>query len=433
MFCYPLETTEGKINIDLSIALQFTIGFRLKGRYQAIFHVGVGGIIMYRISELAQELGLSRTTLLYYEKLGLISGQRLSNGYRCYSDRDLQRLRLIQQLHSGGLTLKECKACLEAKVERSVLLERLNQLDQEIAQKQQSRDLLAALLGEKPLNDWHQMLDKVAPDAHIDWLIKQGFSETDAQRLRWLSKDMNTHDSYMADFYRIFDVLERRGPGSEADTLAAMRQIPISASQILEIGCGQGIATQLLAAQYRDAQIIAIDNDEEVIKDLQANHQVYADKVRFECASMTDLPYAGESFDLIWSEGSAYIMGVNNAFKQWRALLTDGGILVLSDLVWATDDPNEATNAFWASEYPDMTTVANRVEQAKAAGYQVIDTFQITDAAWEAYYQPLSQQIAALKDELPDSQAIKDIERELHVYSQRDHQFDYQMFILKKA
>lgn len=31
---------------------------------------------MYRISELAEMLGLSRTTLLYYEKIELIKGQR---------------------------------------------------------------------------------------------------------------------------------------------------------------------------------------------------------------------------------------------------------------------------------------------------------------------------------------------------------------------
>ncbi|ODS05366.1 methyltransferase domain-containing protein [Vibrio scophthalmi] len=387
---------------------------------------------MYRISELAQMLGLSRTTLLYYEKLGLICGQRLSNGYRTYSDMDLQRLRLIQQLHSGGLTLKECKACLEAKVERAVLLERLEHLDQEIAQKQQSRDLLAALLGEASLNQWHETLDKLAPDVHIDWLIKQGFSETDAQRLRWLSKDMNTHDTYMADFYRIFDPLERRGPGSESDTLAALRKVPMKPSQILEVGCGQGIATRLLAQQC-DAQITAIDNDEEAIKALQASNQEHAEQIRFECASMTDLPYAERSFDLIWSEGSAYIMGVENAFKQWRPLLNQGGVLVLSDLVWSTDDANETAKAFWGSEYPDMTTVETRIKQAKAAGYQVVDTFPISDAAWEAYYQPLSQQVAALKDELTNSQAIKDIERELSAYRQRDDQFDYQMFILMKA
>lgn len=55
---------------------------------------------MYKISELAAEVGLSRTALLYYEKQELITGRRLENGYRVYSDRDLQRIRLIQQLQA---------------------------------------------------------------------------------------------------------------------------------------------------------------------------------------------------------------------------------------------------------------------------------------------------------------------------------------------
>ncbi|GAL31353.1 transcriptional regulator MerR family [Vibrio variabilis] len=111
---------------------------------------------MYRISELAAEVGLSRTALLYYEKQDLISGRRLSNGYRVYSDKDVQRVRLIQQLQAGGLTLKECKACLEAKVDRALLQKRLQVLDDEIEQKQRSRDLLAAMLGEGDLKAWHE-------------------------------------------------------------------------------------------------------------------------------------------------------------------------------------------------------------------------------------------------------------------------------------
>lgn len=166
---------------------------------------------MYRISELAELVGLSRTALLYYEKQQLIKGHRLNNGYRVYSDKDLQRIRLIQQLQSGGLTLKECKACLEAKVDRQLLKNRLQELDREIAQKQQSRQLLAALLGEGDLKAWHENVDKVAPDAHLDWLIKQGFTEKEALRLKWLSKDMNEHDTYMADFMKVFETLERWG------------------------------------------------------------------------------------------------------------------------------------------------------------------------------------------------------------------------------
>ncbi|MFA0229477.1 MerR family transcriptional regulator, partial [Vibrio sp. 10N.261.45.A7] len=276
---------------------------------------------MYRISELAELVGLSRSTLLYYGKLGLIEAQRQNNGYRFYSEKDLQRVRLLQQLQAGGLTLKECQACLDAKIERSLLENRLKQLDEELVQKQRSRDLLAAMLGESGLEEWHESMDKLAPDAHLDWLIKQGFDEKQALRLKWLSKDMNEHDQYMADFGAIFEGLERLGPGTAEDTLAAMSQVPFSPKHVLEIGCGKGIATKVLAkalVEYQtDVQITALDNDQPSLDILiqQAQALGLESNLKTVCASMMDLPFEAKSFDLIWSEGSAYIMGVQKALK----------------------------------------------------------------------------------------------------------------------
>jgi DNA-binding transcriptional MerR regulator/ubiquinone/menaquinone biosynthesis C-methylase UbiE len=389
---------------------------------------------MYRISELAELLGVSRTTVLYYEKIGLISGKRLSNGYRNYCEIDVQRLRLIQQLQGGGLTLKECKECLEAKLDRQLLLERLNQLDEEITQKQKSRQLLAALLGESQLTEWHESLDKVAPDAHLDWLIKQGFSEKDALRLKWLSKDMNQHAFYMADFNKVFGSLERWGPGSEKDTLQAFAKVPRKPLTLLEIGCGQGIATTVLA-NHCSANITALDNDEQSLSRLRAKvaKKGLADRVTTVCASMTDMPFETEAFDLIWSEASAYIMGVANALKQWRQLLVSDGVLVLSDLVWSINTPSEDAFNFWNKEYPDMTTAEHRIQQAKAAGYEVLDSFALSDQAWMSYYQPLQSRINELKSEIKDSRALTDLEVECDIYRRRLDEFDYQMFILKKA
>ncbi|SEI85084.1 DNA-binding transcriptional regulator, MerR family [Allopseudospirillum japonicum] len=101
---------------------------------------------MYSISAFAKKVGLSRSTLLYYEQQGLLDSKRQANGYRLYSDQDAQRLYLLQQLQAGGLTLKECKSFLDSKVQRTVLEKRLQQLDEDIAKKQQARALLAALL-----------------------------------------------------------------------------------------------------------------------------------------------------------------------------------------------------------------------------------------------------------------------------------------------
>ncbi|MBY6016463.1 MerR family transcriptional regulator [Halomonas denitrificans] len=388
---------------------------------------------MYRISELAQLVGLSRTALLYYEKQGLIRGQRQANGYRLYSDQDLQRVRLIQKLQAGGLTLKECQACLDARVDRTLLQQRLQQLDQELVKMQQSRDLLAALLGQGDLKAWHESVDRVAPDAHLDWLMKQGFNEKEALRLKWLSKDMNEHEQYMADFMTAFETLDRWGPGSETETRRALSRVPLTPSAILEVGCGKGLATTILASDTQ-ATITAVDNEPSALARLTEMLQQagLAERVEPVCASMTDLPFAPGSFDLIWAEGSAYIMGVSKALSQWRPLLQNGGILMLSDMVWLTENRSEEAEAFFAREYPDMQSVDTRLAQAEAAGFQVVDHFALSQAAWDNYYQPLKTRLAELQPQMPDSAALKDIAREIAIYEQHLGEYGYQMMVLKK-
>ena len=301
------------------------------------------GLYVYRISELGSLVGLSRTTLLYYEKLNLISGKRLENGYRVYTERDLQRVRLIQQLQSGGLTLAECKSCLESKLDRSVLKCRYDELERDIRRKQKSLALLSSLLGENSSRSWHQTLTEVAPDAHIDWLKVQGFDEKQALRIKWLSKDMNEHDKYMQDFMSVFETLESWGPNSEADTTRAFQLLGTKPERILEIGCGKGNSTIVLA-KLSNAEIMATDNEQNALDKLEEKIEQnnLSKRVSTKCVSMTDLNFGTQKFDIIWAEASAYIMGIENVLKKWKPLLSDEGTLVFSDLVWLTDSPSQA-------------------------------------------------------------------------------------------
>ncbi|UXI03374.1 MerR family transcriptional regulator [Photobacterium sp. TY1-4] len=389
---------------------------------------------MYQISELAAKVGLSRTAILYYEKQGLISGHRLENGYRVYSDNDLQRVRLIQRLQAGGLTLQECKVCLEAKVDKQLLRNRLKALDEEIARKQQSRLLLTAMLGEGDLKAWHQSLETVAPDAHLDWLIKQGFSEKEALRLRWLSKDMNEHDLYMADFMKVFETLERWGPGSEEDTRKALSLVPKAPRTILEVGCGKGLATTVLVEQS-EAKITVIDNEQSALNQViqRFKPEVISDRLETICASMTDLPFSNKSFDLIWAEGCAYIMGIEKALAEWKPVLREQGYLVISDMVWRTQTPSSEPIAFWKQAYPDIQCVQTRLKQMEKAGYQVIEHFPQSETARLNYYTPLSERVAELEPSMPSSAALKDIKHEVNVCTQFAEEFGYHMFILMKA
>ncbi|MFG0456729.1 MerR family transcriptional regulator [Shewanella mangrovisoli] len=388
---------------------------------------------MYRISELAQKVGLSRSTLLYYEKLRLISAKRQSNGYRRYSDKDVQQVKLLQQLQAGGLTLKECQACLEAQIDRELLLHRLNVLDEEIAQKQKARELLSSMLGMNSMKEWHLSMEKEAPSAHLEWLLKQGFSEKQALRLKWLSKDMNEHDQYMADFEAIFQGLDRLGPSDEGDSLKALRSLPIKTGDALEIGCGKGVTT-LFLAKNSAFNLTALDNDEYSLSCLKekAKENALEHRITSICASMTALPFEQGQFDLIWSEGSAYIMGIKQALKSWKAFLKHDGYLVISDLIWLTNNPDTEAIEFWQQNYPDMATSEHRIKEMIKTGYEVIENFTQSEQSWRNYLEPLKQKIDQLDDKDFTSNSLNDLRKELRIHEQYLGQYGYQVFILKK-
>lgn len=68
-----------------------------------------------RIAELEQRTGVSRHTLRYYEKEGLLlEVGRRGNNYREYSEKAVQRVGMVRQLKALGFSLKEIREVLDA-------------------------------------------------------------------------------------------------------------------------------------------------------------------------------------------------------------------------------------------------------------------------------------------------------------------------------
>ncbi len=85
------------------------------------------GAPVYVISVAAELSGVHPQTLRVYERKGLLDPSRTSGGSRRFSERDLARLRRIQDLTSAGLNLEGVRRVLELETE----LERLRaELDQ---------------------------------------------------------------------------------------------------------------------------------------------------------------------------------------------------------------------------------------------------------------------------------------------------------------
>src|SRR5271155_817181 len=75
---------------------------------------------VYVISVAAELAGVHPQTLRVYERRGLVDPLRTGGGSRRYSEKDLERLRRIQDLTAEGLNLEGVRKVLvlEAEVER---------------------------------------------------------------------------------------------------------------------------------------------------------------------------------------------------------------------------------------------------------------------------------------------------------------------------
>lgn len=109
------------------------------------------------ISKAAKLSGLSSKTIRFYEQQGVISpAQRADNGYRVYSDQQLEQLRFVKRARDLGFSLDQSRELLEllrnpqrrsAEVKARVL-EHVTQLDQQLLQLNQMRDQLLSLSGQ---------------------------------------------------------------------------------------------------------------------------------------------------------------------------------------------------------------------------------------------------------------------------------------------
>jgi MerR family transcriptional regulator/heat shock protein HspR len=80
---------------------------------------------VYVISVAAELTGMHPQTLRIYERKGLLDPSRTSGGSRRFSERDLDRLRHIQELTSTGLNLEGVRRVLQLESELTRLREEL--------------------------------------------------------------------------------------------------------------------------------------------------------------------------------------------------------------------------------------------------------------------------------------------------------------------
>jgi DNA-binding transcriptional MerR regulator len=94
-----------------------------------------------RIGDVAKLYGISKQTLIHYDRIGLLtSSTRANNKYRYYSFEDLDKLEMILSLKSTGLKLKEIESYMKnPSVPASIELLNAQQKSLELQIKQMAR------------------------------------------------------------------------------------------------------------------------------------------------------------------------------------------------------------------------------------------------------------------------------------------------------
>jgi SAM-dependent methyltransferase len=245
---------------------------------------------------------------------------------------------------------------------------------------------------------------------------------------------------YPADvFFDLHSGLPREGPGDDESTLRALSlcsDLP-PRPDILDVGCGPGMQTVALA-QTTDGTVTAVDLHEPFLDQLRARAEEAGVRERINVmgADMTDLPFGRHSFDLVWSEGAAYIMGVSQALIAWSEFLRPCSYLAFSELTWLVPDPPDEVHDFFTAQYPGIRDIEGNLERIRAAGYDVVDHFTLPGESWWTHYQtPLEAKLPALREKYADDEvALRVIEETVEEHRiRREHAntYGYEFYVTR--
>jgi len=182
----------------------------------------------------------------------------------------------------------------------------------------------------------------------------------------------------------LFKDLDRLGPGSAESLRWALdlAQTP-NGAKILDAGCGTGADLGILQSAVPDGKITALDTAQTFI-DVVRDRFPRINAVVGDMLAPPDGPY-----DLIWSAGAVYTVGVEPALTAWRSHLRDGGRVAFSDLRLRTAKPPQPVVEFFTKEGGALSGAAALEMDVSNAGYRVLGARWVGTTGWASYYGPL--------------------------------------------
>lgn len=241
---------------------------------------------------------------------------------------------------------------------------------------------------------------------------------------------------------KIFESFPRQGPGDDEHTEKAFSIIAETlkgGGEILDVGCGKGVQTMALARLCPTCRITATDIYQPFLDavDEKISAGGFSGRIKTLRASMDDLPFEEESFDIIWAEGCSFIMGFENAVRYWKKFLKPGGYMMISDLFWFTENPSAETREFFAEIDPTMTTEDAGFETIRNAGFEHAGYFRLPPRVWEeSYYGEVKGKLGYLMEKFKDDETalmiIEGLKKQIEIFEKYHEEYGYTYNVMRK-
>lgn len=241
-------------------------------------------------------------------------------------------------------------------------------------------------------------------------------------------------------FFEVYEALPRQGPGNRAcaaRALALCRELPPTPA-VLDLGCGVGGQT-LHLAELTSGTIVAVDSHAPSIDRLRATVAArgLAERVRPVVGDMANPGLPPESFDLIWSEGALYNIGIENALRVCHGLSRPGGYLAFSDAVWRRDNPPPEVKAGFDLDYPAMGVLSDVLATIEKSDFSLIGHFTLPEEAWwDDFYTPMELRIEELRAKYGDDEealaVLDQIAPEPEIHRDYSDYYAYEFFVVRR-
>ncbi len=144
-----------------------------------------------------------------------------------------------------------------------------------------------------------------------------------------------------------------------------------------------------------------------------------------------------QSFDLIWSEGALYNIGLENALPLCHGLLRPNGYLAFTDAVWRRDNPPPEVKASFDIDYPAMGRVPDVLAAIGKTGFSLVDHFTLPDEAWwDDFYTPMARRIEDLRGKYAgDAEAVgilNQLALEPEMHRRHSDYYAYEFFVTRR-